>query len=94
MDALNHIHRIIVYFVQRIRRNVMKDIVMHFQLSKMVNVKLNINNVQQRLQIVLSAIKTINVQLVNKDINLMQDNVNWEIFHKFSKLNIIHRMYM
>lgn len=38
MDVQNHNPRIIVYYVQKIKRNVKKDIVMHFQYMKMVYV--------------------------------------------------------
>ena len=38
MDVQNHNHKIIVYYVQKIKRNVNKDIVMHFQHLIMVNV--------------------------------------------------------
>lgn len=69
MDVKNHNHKIIVYNVQKIKRNVNKDIVMHFQYMIMVYVNQHINNVHKKQQIVQCAQKKINVQFVNKDIN-------------------------
>lgn len=69
MDVKNHNHKIIVYNVQKIKRNVNKDIVMYFQYMIMVYVNQHINNVNKKHQIVQCAQKKINVQFVNKDIN-------------------------
>lgn len=38
MDVEDHNHKIIVYYVQKIKRDVKKDIVMHFQYMMMVYV--------------------------------------------------------
>lgn len=69
MDVEDHNHKIIVYYVQKIKRDVKKDIVMHFQYMMMVYVDQHINNVHKKHQIVQCVQKKINVQYVNKDIN-------------------------